>query len=129
MVVKPRRPSNRRLTMQNSEDFLAHYGKKGMRWGKRSSKPAKVGKRNYNARKLSNAELAAVVKRMELEQKYVTLNKKNLKKQTQGRKFVSEILNAGRTKTAAAIGAGVATFAISQALKNKNVQNVIKNLM
>lgn len=62
--------------MLNDEDFLAHAGKKGMKWGVRKNKKAKVGKRSYNARKLSNQELSAVVKRMELEQKYTKLNKR-----------------------------------------------------
>ena len=115
--------------MLSDEDFLAHAGKKGMKWGVRKSKGAKVGKRSYNARKLSNKELSAVVKRMELEQKYTELNKKNLKKKTQGRKFVGEILNASRSKTATAIGAGAATFAISKALKNKTVQSQIKRFI
>jgi hypothetical protein len=115
--------------MLDDKNFLAHVGKKGMKWGVRKDKRAKVGKRSYDARKLSNKELTAVVKRMELEQKYSQLNKKNLKKQTQGRKFVGEVLNASRSKTAAAIGAGAATFAISQALKNKTVQSQIKRFI
>ena len=115
--------------MLNDEDFLAHAGKKGMKWGVRKGRSAKVGKRSYDARKLSNQELSAVVKRMELEQKYTQLNRKNLKKQTQGRKFVGEVLNASRSKTAAAIGAGAATFAISQALKNKKVQAQVRRFI
>ena len=63
--------------MLNEEDSLSHYGKPGMKWGKRKAKGSSgSGARPYNAKKLSNQELGKVIKRMELEQKYTELNKK-----------------------------------------------------
>lgn len=65
-----------------SETFLEHYGKKGMRWGKRKAArnagPASTnpGSRTYNSQKLNNQELKKVVERMKLEQQYTELNTK-----------------------------------------------------
>jgi murein DD-endopeptidase MepM/ murein hydrolase activator NlpD len=63
------------------ENHLAHYGKKGMRWGVRKSSSgktsAKVPKRTTYKRpptKLSDAELQRRVRRLETEKKYIELN-------------------------------------------------------
>lgn len=67
------------------EDFLMHYGKLGMKWGKRSSRPIssehmtlRSTKKN-SARKLSDAELKSAINRMQLERTYRELNPNKLK--------------------------------------------------
>jgi hypothetical protein len=104
------------------ENHLAHYGKKGMRWGVRSggrssSKASKkVAKRTSYKKpptKLSDAELQRRVKRLETEKRYIELNKAT-KTTGSGRKAANKILsqtgNAAATAIAAAVvgGAGIA---------------------
>ncbi len=108
--------------MFDDENFLSHYGKKGMKWGVRNkSKSAKIGRRRYNPRKLSNSDLRKVVARMELEQKYTQLNQNNFKKTGQGKKFAEELIKAARSKAAVAIVAGASAFAVGQAMKDPRI--------
>lgn len=93
------------LTQEDSdEDYIVHFGVKGMRWGVKKAKEhlstagdakesdklatrAKVG----GARNLSNDEMSKVIKRMELEKKYKELKGSNSWKQA-GLKYAGEIL-------------------------------------
>jgi len=93
------------------EDFLEHFGVKGMKWGVRkerrsgtgAAKPVKpgsnrgknIGSRSYDAKKLSNADLNRVVKRMRLEQEYASLNKKASQK---GDSFAKKLLQKEGSK-------------------------------
>jgi hypothetical protein len=67
-----------------TEDFLAHYGVKGMKWGRRKSKSTvrgrRPGTRKYDPKKLSNSDLKKITARMKLEQDYAKLNTKTKKK-------------------------------------------------
>lgn len=110
--------------MTTSQDILAHYGKKGMKWGKRSSAAPKLGaskdaKRSAAAFKkaktsgvksLSNKELSDLNNRLGLEQKYSQLNPSASDK---GKKFASNLL--GNSVKAAV--AGVVTQQVAKALK------------
>lgn len=73
--------------MSAVEDFLAHYGVKGMRWGTRkkgsvepASKDAKTAldlrarAKTSKVKALSNAELQAAINRMNLEQQFKRLS-------------------------------------------------------
>jgi 2'-5' RNA ligase len=78
----------------NVENFLSHYGVKGMHWGVRRSSTPAVRKRTkpsgdhatvakltkHKPKTLTNEELAKVNKRKELERKYSDLNPSKLKK-------------------------------------------------
>lgn len=92
------------------EEFIAHYGRKGMKWGqqifskKSSSKesPSKVASR------LSDTDLKAAVKRMQLEQQYVQLSEKKSERESSilktGISVVSKVIgNAGKTAAAAIV--------------------------
>lgn len=74
---------------ENYDDFLQHYGVLGMKWGKRKArstissnkkpksttitKPKQTPKPKPTKRRLSDAELRAVVNRMRLEREYADL--------------------------------------------------------
>lgn len=49
------------------EDFLSHYGVKGMKWGQRKDRKKKD---RPDISELSDAELKAVVERLALEKRY-----------------------------------------------------------
>lgn len=88
--------------MSDTDNFLAHYGVKGMKWGKRraerqaerestqSKDHKKVsGLKKKRVDEMSNAELEALNKRMNLEQQYSRLNPK---KTSAGSKFAQDIV-------------------------------------
>lgn len=85
-----------KLATIDPDEFLEHYGVKGMRWGKRNNSKSKSASdsideladnedainaksnlhvaRTQGTTKLSNKELQEVVTRMNLEQQYAKLN-------------------------------------------------------
>jgi len=64
----------------NEDDFLAHYGVKGMRWGIR--KDRKSGRKSASdvAKTLTDAELKKRVDRLQMEKRYVDLVSQTRKK-------------------------------------------------
>ena len=99
------------MTQNDTDDFLAHYGVKGMKWGKRRAARAekkaqeKYERSSEDARQaeeartkmkkasidsLSNKELQSLVQRMNLEQQFSTLQDKT-KTKSAGRKFAEDI--------------------------------------
>lgn len=74
------------------EDELAHYGKKGMRWGRRkkrnssdgSSEPAKP-----HVKSMSDDELKSAINRLKLEKEYNTLTAPQV---NAGKKIVLDLL-------------------------------------
>jgi hypothetical protein len=103
------------ITKEEVDDFLAHYGVKGQRWGvrneggsgkftgstnkapksKSTSGPPNAGSNGgitrYRSKPkmLTDAELNARIKRLETEKKYSELNKRQV---SAGRKHVNEVL-------------------------------------
>lgn len=83
------------------DDFLAHYGVKGMKWGRRKNRPGVKTTptsadhreaQRYRAKKpsqLTNNQLKKLTTRMELERKY---NQLNPKKVNRGRAYVTAAL-------------------------------------
>jgi len=101
-----------------NEDFLQHFGVKGMKWGKTSSKSsggASSKKRKKKISEMTNDELKTINARLQLEKQYKDLTKKDTIK---GRKFVKEVL----TNSAKTVATAYATKAIT-----RSVENLIKN--
>lgn len=98
--------------MYQYPNYMYHYGVKGMKWGVRksrvkSSTSKKRGKSTYSSdyletaelrkksyKQLSNEELRALNKRMNLESEYQRLNPSKVSK---GKKVVKGIVAAGGT--------------------------------
>lgn len=105
--------------MDDVEDFLAHYGVKGMKWGvrkKTATRGKKPGTRAYDVTKMSNKDLKKVISRMKLEQEYSTLNKKT---QSEGKKYALDLLKGNGKQLSGAVVGGVGTFFVQRALKSR----------
>lgn len=95
-------------------EILEHYGKKGMKWGiTTKSDGSKTRTVKKSAETMSNAELAAKVKRLNMEQQYNTLMKKksdrNATSLEKGRGEVTRMLGvAGKQNLQPLITTGVA---------------------
>lgn len=114
------------------DNFLEHYGKKGMKWGSRKSggSSSSTGVRSYTAKDLSTQDLNRVIKRMELEQKYSDLNKKGaaaLKGTSATKKFLAK----NGDKIAGVVITGVAAAAVKAFLDSPKAMkqlDKIKNI-
>lgn len=117
------------------EDYLCHHGVKGMKWGRRKSRPkssatsfrrSKAKKRQtkrVSIKNLSDSELQNKVRRLQLEKQYRDLKKDEI---SAGRKILGDILKtSGRT-----LGVQVVNYvggkAINQAFNDEVVKNIGK---
>ena len=92
-----------------NNDELMHYGKMGMKWGKRnaarnapSKKPAvkKTTTETHESKsRISDADLKSRINRIEMEQKYAKLTAKQT---SPGKKMVMDILSTAFKQTAQA---------------------------
>lgn len=111
-------------------DFLEHFGKKGMKWGSRKgsvSTSSSSGVRSYSAKNLSTKELNRVIKRMELEQKYSDLNKKGAAMQ-KGTSATKKFLAKNGDKVVGAVISAVAAAAIGAFLKSPKAMKQLGKL-
>ena len=109
--------------MTQHNNYLAHYGVKGMRWGVRksrssstskkkgslinitvnrniktpSSKASKVSGKKKSAKEMTDDELRKVINRMNMEKQYKQLTAKEL---SPGRKFVQDVISNAAKETA-----------------------------
>ena len=118
-----------------NEDFLEHFGVKGMKWGvKKSENRVKVAnssdhnetraimKKSVSA--MSNAELQRVNTRRQLETTYSQLNPAAI---TRGQKFANNALGIAKT-TGKIIDAGKTVYEIQKnVMENPLIQDLIKN--
>lgn len=77
-----------------SDDTLAHYGVKGMRWGKRSKKStsdddADSGPKKPDVKKMSDDELRSAINRIKMEKEFEKLTRPEVNR---GRKIVADLL-------------------------------------
>lgn len=114
--------------MADVEDFLAHYGVKGMKWGKRkarsSSGPASKDHRDSrlirgkSVREMSNAELKSLNTRLELEQKHKKLNPT---KAAAGKAWL--------TSAIATAGLGISVYNLANHQATQKGFNLAKNII
>jgi hypothetical protein len=102
------------------EDFLEHFGVKGMKWGVRkdSSSSRPTAKTRYKAapKHLTDAQLQERIKRMETEKRYNDLNKRTV---GTGEKLASDIITNVGKNSMTMVGTAVAVFGMKQAIKKK----------
>ncbi len=109
-------------TLDIGKEFLEHYGTKGMRWGVRRSKTQRSSSSSKSstksAKSMSDAELRAVLNRMQMEKQYSSLTSNNSSSRTKtmvkiGSTFVAglganivrtQIQNAANAKIAEKLG-------------------------
>jgi hypothetical protein len=108
------------------ENILAHYGVKGMHWGRRSATSttasedharatsAKKKARSSGVKALSNKELQDAINRMNLEQQYNRLNPSTTKKAVS---FVADILLGVGKQEVIKLVSGVAAKQVAKATK------------
>lgn len=115
------------------EEFLAHYGVKGMKWGvrndllRRGRKPPKKPSadrkkadelRKRGAKHLSNKQLKLIKERMELETSFDRLNPSKIEK---GDKKVKELV--------ALFGTAASVYAISKSPFGKKLMDLGKGIV
>lgn len=99
---------------QTTEEFMAHYGVLGMKWGVRKDGRPRVTKREQksrnqrlnakkNRRSISNKDLESMIARLEKERKLKSLVSEDL---SPGRTMVANILKNSGTKVAGTVAAG-----------------------
>ena len=112
---------------EDVDNFLEHYGVKGMRWGvkrgvvksgpQRTSREDKVRAKRKDAKRrrqvLSDKDLDGLVKRLEQEKKLKSLLDDDL---SPGRTATKKILANAGTKVAGTVLAGAGVWAIKSAL-------------
>lgn len=102
------------MTTMTADEFLAHHGVKGMKWGKRKGSTSSVATSDdhdsaralskKSAKELSNKELKTLNSRLQLEKSYKELSTK------------PHVLSKGKKLAAAALGtAGMAVSAYNMA--------------
>lgn len=92
--------------MDRTDEFLAHYGVKGMKWGvRRTEKQLRFASdeareahslKKRKAVELTNAELKRVNERLKLEQTYASLTKTPSKLE-RGQKILKDLLGLSKT--------------------------------
>lgn len=113
------------------EEFLAHFGVKGMKWGQRKARRGSSDRTSFSKspNRLSDSELKSRIQRMEAERKYNDLNKRTIGK---GEALVSEILTNSGRRVATTVVTNVGMLAVGAAIASRfgegTGQAVIKKL-
>jgi hypothetical protein len=110
----------------NGEDFLIHYGKKGMRWGvrtvpKRATSSSSSSKPKKSAKSMTDQELKDAVSRMQLEKQYKQLSSETSTK-TRGKRATEFLLKQGGDITMSVMKQQTTNYLnneISKAMKGK----------
>lgn len=108
--------------MTDANEFLAHYGVKGMKWGvtrksggsnKRTAREEKIRAQRKNARTrrqtLKDKDLDQLVKRLEQEKKLKSLLDDDL---SPGKSFASQITRNAGSKVLTAVAAGAGMYVV-----------------
>ena len=114
------------------EEYLAHYGIKGMKWGVRKAKDSvkksgkkisKEGKERssrfqkvLNRRTMDTKDLQKAVERLKMEKELKQLTEEDL---TPGRAFVKDMVKKTANKVIPVVAAGTAMYGIKVAVEKK----------
>lgn len=116
----------------DTEDFLSHYGVKGMKWGKRNKRTQKesreISKRKKIASKrrtLSDKEIETYIGRLEKEKKLKSLIEDDL---SPGKKVAKQIMSDTGQKVVKTVATGAALYAIKVGIGNKFKASDMKKL-
>jgi hypothetical protein len=126
------------------EEFLEHYGVKGMKWGvrkadktlgthtkwaykgtgKKKTKSKSGASSSDHVKKLSDEELKAHIARLDLERRYSELsNPQNKAKANKGAKLVDDILTQSGKKLGTTLLSGAGALAVAMVLEKKGVKS------
>ena len=107
-------------------DTLTQWGVLGMRWGIRRNESknngphkeaSSVKKAKVKAKELSDEELVKIIKRLQMEKQYNSLNNEDV---SRGKKIVTKIIKAGTT------AAAVTTTAITLYNNTGKIKDIVK---
>lgn len=98
------------------DEFIEHYGVKGMKWGKRKSSSKEKTTYKKAPRTLSDADLKKRIARLENEKRYNELNKKHI---SAGRAATTEILATSGKQIAKSVAVGVGTVLVKAIIADK----------
>ena len=129
------------IVLDGFDEYLAHYGVKGMKWGVRKDRSGNSGRRissktsakisksmtkrkakaakgsrsatNKNRRELSDAELTAMIGRLEKEKKLKTLLDNDV---APGRTFVRTVMTDAGKQALTTVAKGTMIYGVSAAL-------------
>jgi hypothetical protein len=98
------------------DDFLEHFGVKGMRWGQRRRRESRNTTYDRNTRGLSERELNARIQRMELERHYHQLN---TPQRSEGAAFANQVMRSSGAAVITSVAGAAAAFAVQRALSRR----------
>lgn len=113
------------LSPEVLDEFLEHFGVKGMRWGVRRNRSAQNTSEGVDptkaAKKMSDHELKQAVERLRLEKQYVDMmrGESSSPQRSAGKDFANSILKDSGNRLIGALVGGVATLAVEQILGGK----------
>jgi hypothetical protein len=107
-----------------TEDFIKHFGTKGMKWGvrkKSSSRKGKKGKKGRKVSDMSDEELKKKVGRLNMEKQYKTLtkNKRDQSLVRKGAKVAGEIIGKSAKKSLTSFSTKQMTAALEKAASKR----------
>lgn len=100
----------------NYDDFLAHFGIKGMKWGIRRT-PEQLGYKtsspsNKKIKKMSDDELRKAVNRLQMEKQYRDLKSEEIKRgRTKSQKIMQDISDTNYKAVKTALGTVATAYA------------------
>ena len=115
--------------MTITEDFIAHFGVRGMKWGirkKSSSKGKSTKGKSKKVSDMSDEELRKKVGRLSMEKQYKTL-KKNKRDQSivrKGAKVTGEILGKSAKKSLTSFSTKQMTNALEKAASKRTTRTM-----
>ena len=121
--------------MKMTDDTLAHFGVKGMKWGKRKGSSVKAAdarkkksmkKAVKKRRLLSDADLKKKVERLKMEKQLKDLTDEEI---SPGKKFVKEVMSSSGKKVAIALVTGATLYGIKSAMTKEFKLKELANYM